>query len=427
MSADLQEQEDELLVLHSIFSPDEFVREEPKCDGEIRVSVELPKDFCDGLRQYEISFLPPLLLTFELPEDYPSSSPPSFTLTCSWLTHTQLSTLSAHLVDLYQATGGTVVLFSWVQFLREEALSFLDIHSLLELPSDEHNSQSGQTGADQAASLPDLLSPKISCQEKDRALSRLPATRAQTLLSQLLVYDEAQKQKVFSTTLFDCGVCFVTWPGSECMKLSECDHVYCQPCLAQFCKVQIEEGNIRSVSCPQSDCSATPTPAQVKRLVGEELFSRYDRLLLQSTLDHMPDVVYCPRRSCGCAVILEAGSRAALCSVCGFAFCVACRKTYHGADDSGLMALWDDYARGSKMRRGLLESRYGRHRLRSTVTDCLSENWVATNSKHCPRCFYKIEKDGGCNMMTCSHCGQRFCWACLAKLSEHFNAATVCL
>lgn len=219
-----------------------------------------------------------------------------------------------------------MVLFSWVQFLREEALSFLDIHSLLELPSDEHNSlnsesdqdkqnasvsetkseqhsevpgstsdqnppvseprededvssslslpadssvssgQSGQTEADQAASLSDLPSAQISCQEKDRALSRLPATPAQTLLSQLLVYNEAQKQRVFSTTLFDCGVCFVTWPGSECMKLSECGHVYCQPCLAQFCKVQIEEGNIRGVACPQSDCSATPTPAQVCRL-----------------------------------------------------------------------------------------------------------------------------------------------------------------
>lgn len=44
----------------------------------------------ETLRQYEISFLPPLLLTFELPEDYPSCSPPSFTLTCSWLTHTQV-------------------------------------------------------------------------------------------------------------------------------------------------------------------------------------------------------------------------------------------------------------------------------------------------------------------------------------------------
>lgn len=141
MSADRQEQEDELLALHSIFGSDEFLRDESKFGGELRVCVELPAAFTVALKegetlsQYEISFLPPLLLTFELPEDYPSSSPPSFTLTCSWLTHSQLSALSAQLTDLYQATGGAVVLFSWVQFIKEDALRFLGIDSLLELPS----------------------------------------------------------------------------------------------------------------------------------------------------------------------------------------------------------------------------------------------------------------------------------------------------
>lgn len=113
----------------------------------------------------------------------------------------------------------------------------------------------------------------------------------------------------------------------------------------------------------------------MRSLVGDELFSRYDRLLLQSTLDLMSgvflfcssksglygqlkpsysplfrifghlklvvsllvspvtDVVYCPRRPCSSAVIREKSSTVALCSVCGFAFCVTCRKTYHGAED----------------------------------------------------------------------------------------------
>ncbi|CAB1419896.1 unnamed protein product [Pleuronectes platessa] len=147
MTSDLEEQEDELLALLSIFGPEEFVRNESSPAGEIRVSVELPAEFTVALteggtvRQYELSFLPPLLLTFELPADYPSSSPPSFTLTCSWMTRSQLSALCAQLTELYQATGGAVVLFSWAQFLREDALKFLDVHTHLELPSDEHSSQ----------------------------------------------------------------------------------------------------------------------------------------------------------------------------------------------------------------------------------------------------------------------------------------------
>ncbi len=35
---------------------------------------------------------------------------------------------------------------------------------------------------------------------------------------------------------------------------------------------------------------------QVKELVTPELFARYDRLLLQSSLDTMSDVLYCPRK-----------------------------------------------------------------------------------------------------------------------------------
>ncbi|XP_068581155.1 E3 ubiquitin-protein ligase RNF14-like isoform X2 [Cebidichthys violaceus] len=560
MNADMEEQEDELLALNSIFDSEEFLRYEWKSAGEIRVSVELPADFTvtlkegETLRQYGMSYLPPLLLTFDLPEDYPSSSAPSFSLTCSWLTHTQLSALGAQLTGLYQATGGAVVLFTWVQFLKEDALRFLDIHTLLELPSDEPSTQydsqdsvnaalsepknnqhtpksdlckpdlsapsleverpmiladgqdpstsdwsstdpreaeqtlqtselkadyqndlssvagkskilpfapsdqsdqedllnDGDVSAslllppgssdplDQseqgAASLP--IGPRESPQNEDQTCSGFLLTPSQTLLSQLLIHNATQMQKAFLATVFDCGVCFEGFLGSDCVQLPECGHIFCKACLTKFCTLQITEGNVKGVSCPEADCSATPTPPQVKCLVGEELFSRYDRLLLQSTLDCMADVVYCPRSVCASAVIVEKSSTAAQCSVCSFAFCVHCRKTYHGTDaclekktrkiqeanadlpqsQEGLRALWDDYSSGSQQRQRLLENRYGRSVLRGTVDECLSEDWIVFNSKNCPHCFKKIQKNGGCNVMTCSQCRQMFCWLCLTRL-----------
>ena len=44
----------------------------------------------NGGFEYTICFLPPLVLNFELPPDYPSSSPPSFTLSGKWLSPTQV-------------------------------------------------------------------------------------------------------------------------------------------------------------------------------------------------------------------------------------------------------------------------------------------------------------------------------------------------
>ncbi|KAI3368517.1 hypothetical protein L3Q82_025525 [Scortum barcoo] len=478
MSADLEEQEDEQLALLSILGPEEFVRKEPKRAGEIRVCAELPAGFTvslkegDTLRQYEMSFLPPLHLTFELPEDYPSSSPPSFTLSCSWLTHTQLSALSAQLTDLYWATGGSVVLFTWVHFLKEEALRFLDVHALLELPSDERGAQYHEQDSLNAAlshpknaqhTLESGLTDDQSCSASDPHDLSAPSleaerpapirlTASQALLSQLLIHDAAQKQRAFATTVFDCGVCAL-W-ASSVSSVCGCPTVATSSAglvLAQLCKLQITEGNVQGVTCPETDCPASPTPAQVRSLVGEELFSRYDRLLLQNTLDCMPDVTYCPRRSCGSAVILEKFSNAAMCSVCSFAFCVACKKTYHGAEDcqrreivrrqaehggvdlpqsqEGMKALWDDYSSGSMQRKRLLESRYGRQALQVTMEAILSEDWIMLNIKYCPHCFCRIQKNGGCNMMTCSQCWRQFCWACLAILTsmsagKHFEEGT---
>nr|XP_057929580.1 E3 ubiquitin-protein ligase RNF14-like [Doryrhamphus excisus] len=489
---DLEEQENELLALQSILGSEEFVRHGQKTAGEVRLSTELPSGFMvalregDTLKQYEISFLPPLLLTFDFPEDYPSSSPPSFILCCSWLTHKQLGTLGAHLIELYQATGGDVVIFSWVQFLRDDTLRFLNISSLLELYNEHSTPYNSKDRGVQSCHLTDKSvasshddcgesSIPESCEfskdssvlfsedetyegaENDRTTHNQPVsgvslTPAQSIMAEILIHDAAQTHKVFQSTVFDCAVCFMSYLGSECVQIKECGHVFCQPCLSEFCKLQITEGNVHSVTCAQAGCTAFPTPAQVKSLVGEELFSRYDRLLLQSTLDSMADVMYCPRNTCASPVILDKASNVALCSVCGFAFCVSCKKTYHGTGDckangmlkkhqkndlqqgdadlpqsiEGKTALWHDYTTGSKQRKRLLESRYGRQSLFGPLEDFLSEDWMTSNSKNCPNCFCRIQKNMGCNMMTCTQCRRPFCWACLARLSyqdayKHFQ------
>ncbi|XP_038150993.1 E3 ubiquitin-protein ligase RNF14-like [Cyprinodon tularosa] len=451
MNMDLEEQENELLALQSIFSSGEFLRKESESAGEFRVSVELPAGFSvllnngETTRQYEVSFLPPLLLTITLPDDYPSSSPPSFTLTCSWLTQSQLMSLSNQLTELYQATGGTVVLFSWMQFLREDALKHLDIHTLLELPSDssktpqinkikqdddseageqKRNPKSGSLNAQNhlSANLPsgdavnnsnfrlskssestdnyqkDLSSKaekpelpgSVSVRQevvhgvhpnKDPGYSGLSLTPSQMLLSQILIHDADQKQKVFASRLFDCGVCFSSCLGSECVQLYKCGHIFCQACLRDFCKAQITEGNVGGVTCPQPDCPATPTPAQGPLGVA-------GTTLVTPAIEHQASTVFTVRLACV--------------NVCFRLFFVQFLE--------GMKALLEDYAKGSKRRRHLLERRYGRKLLLYTIEKHATSMWIAGNTKPCPHCFCTIQKDGGCNHMYCTQCYRPFNW-----------------
>eukprot|EP00955_Chlamydomonas_euryale_P104362 365560-Chlamydomonas_euryale.AAC.2 len=46
-----------------------------------------------------------------------------------------------------------------------------------------------------------------------------------------------------------------------------------------------------------------------------------------------------------------------------------------------------------------------------TSGDSETRNWMAAHTKPCPKCTKPVEKNGGCNHVTCP-CGQSFCWHC---------------
>lgn len=71
MSEDPEERQNELLALQSIFTSEEFVRENRTSGGEIRVSAELPEGFTvsiqEGRYTFSVSFI---MLTLEVGHDF---------------------------------------------------------------------------------------------------------------------------------------------------------------------------------------------------------------------------------------------------------------------------------------------------------------------------------------------------------------------
>eukprot|EP00079_Xenopus_tropicalis_P031915 XP_017945686.1 PREDICTED: E3 ubiquitin-protein ligase RNF14-like isoform X2 [Xenopus tropicalis] len=336
---DKEAQEDELLALASIYSEDEFKRSETAPGGEICVCLDLPPNFSVAIKgdcasneymgSFEsiVSFLPPIILNFELPPGYPSTDPPAFTLSCKWLSPSQLVLLCQRLDDLWVEYAGGVVLFAWMQFLKEGTLEYLKINSPYEIQLCEFGSQciKNNSGISDSCSA---TGPAEAVIWDKRVIQDVESVT--TLIDCILDFNEAQQKKCFDSKSYMCNICFLGKLGSECTHFKDCQHVYCNACLKDYYTVQIQDGQVQALNCPEPKCSSVATPAQVKLLVGEELFSRYDRLLLQSSLDLMADVVYCPLLNCQTPFMLEPGGTMGICSNCNYAFCTLCKMAYHG-------------------------------------------------------------------------------------------------
>ncbi|XP_078407157.1 E3 ubiquitin-protein ligase RNF14 isoform X2 [Cetorhinus maximus] len=431
---DKEEQEDELLALASIYEEDEFKRAESVPGGEMSICLELPPNFKvivygdekqnkKDLIEYVVSFLPPLVLNFELPPDYPSCSAPKYTLSCKWLFQTQLSALCACLDRIWKDNDNCVVLFSWMQFLKEETLSFLLIKSPLEIQRniDEKSDDTSSNNKDKEFGSQNKLKNLKEFPLDPRAIQDVESWSC--VLREILDFDQNQQQKAFHNKMFTCSVCFYEKLGIDCMYFKDCMHVYCKGCLKEYFEIQIRDGNVQCLNCPEPKCTSVATPAQVKELVREETFARYDRLLLQSTLDLMTDVVYCPRTVCKSVVMLEPGNTMGICPGCRYAFCALCEMAYHGISPcrlkaEKLAALRDEYLKADESGKHHLEKSYGRRVLQKAVEEFCSQEWLEKNSKPCPRCGTNIQKVNGCNKMTCTGCKQYFCWLCICPLSK---------
>uniref|UniRef100_A0A8C5QP22 E3 ubiquitin-protein ligase RNF14 n=1 Tax=Leptobrachium leishanense TaxID=445787 RepID=A0A8C5QP22_9ANUR len=438
-SEDQDAQEDELLALASIFPKDEFKRSETSQGGELQVCLDLPPNFeilikGDAAANFfnehfhnSISFLPPIVLHFELPSDYPSASPPNFTLSCKWLSPKQLARLCQHLDKLWVENAGCVVLFAWMRFLKEETLEHLCITSPHEIEVCPIVCQDWSESSDTA----ECSSAACSLEEVSldrRAIQDVESVSA--LIKCILDFNESQQKKCFESKSYMCNICFSEKLGNECTYFKVCHHVYCNICIKDYFEIQIQDGQVHSLNCPEPKCPSTATPAQVKELVGEELFSRYDRLLLQSSLDLMPDVVYCPRPSCRTPVVQEPSCNMGICLSCHYAFCTLCKLAYHGIIHCNLTSeklpmVLKEYLAADEKHRRFLEKKYGK-KIMYDAMEVESQDWLKNYSKRCPRCAAHIEKIDGCNKIHCTKCKEFFCWLCMKILDktnpyDHYN------
>ncbi|XP_054267521.1 E3 ubiquitin-protein ligase RNF14 [Macrosteles quadrilineatus] len=465
---DLTRQLDELTVMSEIFTKEEF-SSSSACDQVTAVfeaHVPLPCDFTLSLSQesgrtsFPINHLPPIRLCTSFPKDYPSISCPDFLLSCCWLSKTKLELLVMELNKLWDENK-CEILFIWCSFLKDQSLDLLNITNSYELCEKDPTpkSEGSESCLDQIKQPYKLYYSRQALKDKrnnnrfdqkrqeyswrknrgvdyfarSKVISKLTKEAnekfmfyhkecVKRLFFNLIDYNASKSKDEFSKNMQDCNVCFSQVIGEQCKQLN-CGHITCVECLRRLCQVHIEQGTMECIVCPQENCGLELPANLINDLVSKELYDRYDRLMLNRTLDKISNMTYCPRPACQYPISTQDEESLAVCPSCGFALCVFCRRVYHGIEGCRLKSeekseLVEAYKNADREKRLDLEKRYGKKQLTELVNTADTEAWMSQNSKKCPCCNINIEKNDGCNKMICRKCNTNFCWLCLARVSS---------
>jgi len=361
----------------------------------------------------EVSTLPPLAMHIKLPTTYPMKEPPqllSFRAMHLWVPH--IRSLNKVLVDLWQPGEG--VLYPWVEFVRTG--EFLEVLGLA---------------------------------ARDGSIE-IAHANPPTLAPLLTAHDASSQSSHFAQNSYPCSICLTSLKGYKCLQLA-CQHVFCRPCLQDFWGLCIAEGDVDRVGCPDPECVKAKREAdeeEVARAVSEQEVVRWRWLREKRNVDKDPTIIHCPVEQCQTPVSKPAGEdpdsawdRFRQCPQCSYSFCAFCRRTWHGtvvpckmthAEKIVLEYMAEDEESEGRL---ALERRYGKKNIQRLVEEYQEEvanrEWLAASTTECPGCGCHVEKNMGCNHITCWKCGKHFCYRCGAALTPgnpylHFSTAGPC-
>ena len=365
-----------------------------------------------------ITALPPLSLRLRLPAAYPSRSPPVFGVRCAWLSDESLSTLCERLDAECAAAAGTAVICDLVEWLRTEALRALpaDTLSPLRLPSEAGTEAGAEAaaaaaatngGAAAATSKAASSSATASAAERLRGrAARWPRDDAE-VLSSIIAHAQAADEAAWRDGLHDCGVCLETH-ASLTASASYAADTFCKACRSGYFAAQMAERRVRA-TVPRAFAAC------VRRLrrscCSRQALRAYERLSLQTTLETMSDICWCPRCEFPAFLLDGEGGRLALCSTCHFSFCTECKQSWHGLSPCANLAT--RWRHGSEAERAALRAKYGD----KVLDEVQSSEWMLSNTKPCPNCSTSIQewRLQPYHMPKVQH---EWCWLCPSAITR---------
>lgn len=228
-----------------------------------------------------VRHLPPLTLHLVFPVTYPSHEPPDVQVTGSWLGPQQQQQLAAALLASWEEEAlGAPVCYQWLEWLRSNALQHLGIGGTVVIPvslQDIEEQEAAEAASRAGAAGPSSGPAASAAAAGPRAPQELLAAymaRCEQVALQVLSHDRAQEQAAFEASNWPCAICLDQVPGSKCIQVAPCCHVFCRACLASYCDSLVGEGAVQQLRCPDPSCRSSLLPDQVRQLLTPEQFAR---------------------------------------------------------------------------------------------------------------------------------------------------------
>lgn len=232
--------------------------------------------------------------------------------------------------------------------------------------------------------------------DKNRLYERYLENKEAVCKAAGILLDKPKKRvKVSSIT---CSICFEEVDDEQNFSSLLCDHYFCNGCWKEHLVTQINDGKSCEITCMQIGCKQAVPESLVQKLVDEALFKKYIVFTSKAFVEGS-NMKWCPRPGCTNAInnyIREGPCLVAKC-ICGHKFCWQCNEEAHTPATCDLVEKWK----------------------KKCEDDSETYNWIASNTKACPKCKVCIEKNDGCFQMTCRQCRFQWCWLCCEDWKTH--------
>ncbi|KAH8832357.1 RING-5 domain-containing protein [Flagelloscypha sp. PMI_526] len=280
---------------------------------------------------------------------------------------------------------------------------------------------------------------ETSTKRSTRSLSKLlPGAKASSSSRRAHILSNISKPVKPADGPFTCPVCFDDSPGVTTSSL-DCEHLYCTECWQQHLRSKIKDEGEHSISCMAERCTLLASDTFIRTVLKDEpaTLKRYQELLVRNFVDTNPNLKFCPYPSCTNTVSCPGFSNKRIlskiiptvsCGARGVPPSVDAEAREKQTDETGLgLGIADrehKFCFGCNIdtdHRPVVCS-VTKMWMKKCADDSETANWIKGNTKECTKCQSTIEKNGGCNHMTCRKCRHEFCWICLGLWSEHTNS-----